>query len=264
MKYAISNIAWDHADEMTLLPFLRNQGVSGIEVAPTKVWPDWDGLNTTSARIYAHRLKGEGFDIPSMQGIFYGKQLGSIFDASNHLQILNHLTFIADIASEMGVRTVIFGAPSMRQNPQIRCDSSCKSILPFLKAAAEIFSLSSLILCIEACSAYYNCNFITKHSDLIHMIDLVNEPGFGLHIDAANLFETNERLAEIWTSRLPVQHFHMNEPGLVGFTLPRVPHADNINFLKSVNYSNWISIEMLSSSLSLSSDGPWHIIQKRC
>ena len=39
MKLAISNIAWDRHDDLTIFEMLRKFGVQGVEIAPTKIWP---------------------------------------------------------------------------------------------------------------------------------------------------------------------------------------------------------------------------------
>ena len=38
MKLAISNIAWDREDDPMIAEILRDCNVTGIEVAPSKIW----------------------------------------------------------------------------------------------------------------------------------------------------------------------------------------------------------------------------------
>ena len=49
-RFAVSNIAWDRHDDPEVLALLRAHGVTGIEVAPPKVWPGWDGATPEAVK----------------------------------------------------------------------------------------------------------------------------------------------------------------------------------------------------------------------
>lgn len=260
MNYAISNIAWEQAQQEALLPFFQRSGIRGIEVAPSMVWPGWEGLHAASARSYAATLRDLGFEIPAMQAIFFGKQFGSIFATENHAAILAHLEFIADIAAALGAGSVVFGSPGMRQRGALTPDQARDQALPLLRAAAQRFHERDVYLCLEACSASYGCDFITNHAELLQLIATVDQPGFGLHIDSANLHENHERLADILAAGVPLRHFHISEPGLRGFQQAEGPHADNLATLQAAGYTRWASIEMRASAAPLQQAGPWRYI----
>ena len=261
MKYAISNIAWKQADEASLLPFFRKQGITGIEVAPTMVWPEWKGLNVDTAKAYASQMQCEGFEVPSLQAIFYNKQCGSIFEYENHKVIMEHFAFIADIAAAMGASTVVFGSPSMRKRGSLKSQDACAIALQLLQTASQRFQCNGIKLCIEACSPRYGADFITKHSELLAFIKAMDSQGFGLHVDAANLYETGEQLAEVLTAGVPIQHFHISEPDLNNFVSACVPHGANLTLLRTCTYTNWVSIEMKVNPLPLQISGPWSFIE---
>jgi sugar phosphate isomerase/epimerase len=260
MNYAISNIAWQQAQQEELLPFFQHSGIRGIEVAPSMVWPGWDGLNVASARGYAAALRDQGFEIPAMQAIFFGKQFGSIFAAENHAAILGHLEFIADIAAALGAGSVVFGSPGMRQRGALTPAQALEQALPLLHAAAQRFHQRGVYLCLEACSASYGCDFITNHAELLQLIATVDQPGFGLHIDAANLHENRERLADILAAGVPLRHFHISEPGLGGFQQAEGPHAANLATLRAAGYAGWASVEMRAGAEPLQQAGPWRYL----
>ena len=49
MKLAVSNIAWDDVEQSAILAQLPALGVAGVEIAPTKLWPDWLGADPVAA-----------------------------------------------------------------------------------------------------------------------------------------------------------------------------------------------------------------------
>ena len=57
MKLAISNIAWEKHDDSDVLNLLKANGVTGIEVAPTKLWQDWKGASYKKAREYKNIIR---------------------------------------------------------------------------------------------------------------------------------------------------------------------------------------------------------------
>ena len=72
-KLAISNIGWEIGDDPDVIKLLGDSGVGGIEIAPTKIWPEWIGATEKAAKEYRSRLNSEGFEVPALQAIVYGK-----------------------------------------------------------------------------------------------------------------------------------------------------------------------------------------------
>ena len=56
MNLAISNLAWDSKSENSLLKKLKNLGVQGIEIAPTKIWATWDDITEKKTIEYKKKL----------------------------------------------------------------------------------------------------------------------------------------------------------------------------------------------------------------
>ena len=40
MKLSISNIAWDTSEDKMIYELMQNHGCSGLEIAPTRVFPE--------------------------------------------------------------------------------------------------------------------------------------------------------------------------------------------------------------------------------
>ena len=105
MKLAVSNIAWDLEEQDAVLALLREGGVRGIEIAPTKLWPDWVGAEPKSAGQWRLAFAAEQFELPSMQAILFGKPELQIFaSASIRESTLNHLSRVAELAAALGAQ----------------------------------------------------------------------------------------------------------------------------------------------------------------
>ena len=82
MNLIISNIAWapEHDEEMYL--FLSQNGFDGLEVAPSRIFPDFPYDHAREMKAYASRLKDAyGLAIRSMQSIWFGRT-ENIFDGA--------------------------------------------------------------------------------------------------------------------------------------------------------------------------------------
>ena len=102
MRYAFSNIAWKPHDDPNVLSLLKERGIGGIEVAPTRVWPDWEGATPTAARRYGRRLRSLGFEVPALQAVLFGKPDAQLFDGGNATAFVSHLTYVAELAEAAG------------------------------------------------------------------------------------------------------------------------------------------------------------------
>ena len=40
MKISVSNIAWDNKSSLYFLKYIRELGCSGVEIAPSVIWPE--------------------------------------------------------------------------------------------------------------------------------------------------------------------------------------------------------------------------------
>jgi sugar phosphate isomerase/epimerase len=77
------------------------------------------------------------------------------------------------------------------------------------------------------------------------LVQQVNSPGFGLHLDAAGLTLSAEPLAEALTQCAgAIQHFHASEPTLGPLGKGGVDHATLAATLYGQAYPHWVSVEM--------------------
>ena len=80
IRLAVSNIAWTKAEDETVYAAMQAAGFTGLELAPTRIFPDRPYEQLTPAMLFGGYLKNRwGFAVPSLQSIWYG-QTGSIFD----------------------------------------------------------------------------------------------------------------------------------------------------------------------------------------
>lgn len=246
MRLAISNIAWESKDGREVLSMLRKSGVDGIEIAPTKVWPDWEGATPSAAAELRKALSDEGFTIPSMQAIVYGKPDLQLFDRSTHEALFDHLRLVADLAAAMGAGPLVFGAPKNRLRWQLEFSEAFKLAVEVLQKIGEIFHARGVVFAWEPNPVEYGCDFITNVADGRRLVDAVASPGVKLHVDSAGLHLSGGDIGEALRRASPFVHFHASEPFLAGPDKGVVDHIALARVLSTLDYRGWVSIEMRS------------------
>lgn len=243
LKLAVSDIAWAQHDDPAVFSLLKQYGVSGIEVAPTKVWPNWEGATISNAEAYRKQLQDNGFTIPALQAILFGKQELNVFSSETHKALFSHLDFISSLGCALGAKVLVFGAPKNRRKGSIPESEANKQACAFFKLAGEICCRNKCVLGIEPNPTAYACDFINTVAEARTLVDAVNSPFVQLHLDAGATRLNGEDLESAIRGNSFV-HYHISEPNLIPIGTGGVNHRAAFNALSDKSYSNWTSIEM--------------------
>jgi len=244
MKLAISNIAWERHDDPQVLQKLREYGVTGIEVAPTKIWPDWEDASQQNAKLYKKRMADEGFDIPAMQAILFGRPYLQLFDPKSHKAFLERIKLVADIAAALGAEVLVLGAPKNRKRGQTSMTLAMEIAKEFLHKAGEICFERGCCIGLEHNPIEYGCDFITNVADARELVDLTGHPGVQLHLDSAGIYMCGGDIGTVIKSIGSFVHYHVSEPMLEPIVGGVVDHKKAFLALNEIDYTRWISVEM--------------------
>jgi D-psicose/D-tagatose/L-ribulose 3-epimerase len=262
LRFACSNIAWSGGDEAAALAFLHGVGVRGIELAPSVVWPGWDGATPAAARDYAARCAGLGFEIASMQALLFGCPRALLFADDGGAAFEAQLARCAGLGEALGARAAVLGAPKQRQRGALSAEAAADRAAPVLQRAARRFADAGMVLALEPARPEDAGDFLVDTREVIAFVDAHASPGLGVHLDAAAMHLAGEALAATWPlSRHGFVHYQLSEPALGDFVAPRAPQAANLAFLRSQAWPHWCSVEMRASPLGLAAAGPWALIE---
>lgn len=248
MKVAISNIAWETHDDPNILKLLTDNHISGIEVAPTKLWPNWERASYKGAKEYRTIMKEQGFELPAMQAILFGKPELQLFDKTSHTKFLEHLKFVSELANGFGSQILVFGAPKNRRRGQITHSEAMNLAAEFFRKAAEICEMNDCCIGLEHNPVEYGCDFVTNVMDAKELVGLVNNKGFKLHVDSAGLHMCGGNISDMINQAGEFAHYHISEPMLEPIFGGVVAHKKCIDTLNKLHYRKWISIEMKKPS----------------
>jgi sugar phosphate isomerase/epimerase len=237
MKLSISNIAWGQEHDTEMYEYISAKGVSGLEIAPTRLFPKSPYDHIAEAKHFSKTLFDHyGLTISSMQSIWYGKT-ASIFGTSEDRRSLYEYTKSAiRFAEAMGCRNLVFGCP---KNRNLSCDSQRSIAIDFFREIGEYALEHNTVVAIEPNPPYYGTNFINTTCEAFEVCKEVGSKGIRVNLDIGTMIYFRESLDDVRKNIDLVNHIHISEPELAVIK-KRSIHRE----LLDLNYSNWYSIEM--------------------
>lgn len=253
MKLAVSNIAWPAVCNAEAFAVLSANGITGLEVAPSVIWPDWKNITAPALHSFRRTAEEAGLQIVALQSILFQKPGLHLFgDPAVRHALLEHLKFCADLAAGLGAKCVVFGAPKNRARGDISESCAFDIAAGVFSEAAQEFASRGTCLAFEPNPEAYSCDFATTSESAAALVGAVNSPGFRLHLDTACLYLAGETAAQaVYKNAEILAHFHVSEPHLHSFASPQLEHAAIAEALE--NYPHWVSLEMRSTTTPMDS-----------
>lgn len=245
MRLAISNLAWPSALDEVIFDRLARLGVSGVEVAPTRLGA-WDVLSHSLLTDYLARVEAAGLVVSSLQAVLFGHpefQLlgeGGLFE-----KLREHMHHVAEIGLTLGAGVLVLGAPRNRLLGGMELESAWQCARERLYELGEITLPAGVTIGIEPVPAAYGGEFLTSWSEVLRMVKDVDHPGVRVHLDTGCVSLGGDLIDEaITASKGMLTHFHASQPQLADFEKPLPNHVPAAAALHDVGYNRWISIEM--------------------
>lgn len=251
MNIAISNIAWSKKEDEEIVKILQKYKISGIEVAPTKIWENPQDIKEKEIKQYKNYWLSNGINIVAMQSLLFGHPELTIFDSKETRQkTIDYLSQIANLSFLLGAKVMVFGSPKNRRINGLSYPKALKIACEFFYKIADICKQYDIFFCIEPNPPEYGTDFITNTNEAIKLVTKTNHPHFRLHLDTSTMTINKESYEDSMKNGFSLlKHFHISEPYLEPIREGVVGHKNIAAILKKFHYNDkkWISIEMRSS-----------------
>jgi sugar phosphate isomerase/epimerase len=244
MKLAVSNIAWPREQDAAVADVLVSRGVRGIEVAPTKIWPDPTQGSEAEIDAYRRFWADRGLEIIAAQALLFGRPELTLFAApAERERTVGYLRQIIRLCARLGARSLVFGSPKNRLIGSQDRAAVWPIAIDLFSRLAEIAVAEGTCVVLEANPPAYGADFIVRAAEAIDLVRAVNHTGFRLHLDTACMTLAGDPPVETIAAGFDVlRHFHVSEPQLGVVGNGPVRHAEFAAGL--ADYDGWVSIEM--------------------
>lgn len=241
MKLSISNIAWDAQTDDDVYRLMNKYGFRGLEIAPTRVFPNRPYTRLKDAARWSEDLKSEyGLIVSSMQSIWFGRSEKIFEEAGARRTLTDYTKKAIDFASVIGCKNLVFGCP---HNRVISDNTDINIALEFFGELGDYAKGKGAALNMEANPPIYGTNFINRTAEAIDLVKKVSSDGFFLNLDIGTMIYNEEEIGILSGNMKYVRHIHISEPGLNEIK-EREIHKDLKRILSDENYDGFVSVEM--------------------
>ena len=241
MKLSVSNIAWTKEFDEEMYRFLASERIDGLEIAPTRIFPEAPYEKLEEASLFAAEIKRDyGLVIPSMQSIWFGRS-ENIFSSQEERNVLSDYTKKAiDFAAATGCGNLVFGCP---RNRTFKEESEKKLAVLFFEELGEYAHSKNTVLSMEANPPIYNTNYCNTTLEAVELVKTVGSKGFLINLDVGTMIQNGEDLHVVEAAREWIHHVHISEPGLA-MIKNRPFHKELAKYLRETGYDRFISLEV--------------------
>lgn len=241
MRMSISNIAWPAELDASVFRLMRDDGYSGLEIAPTRVFAEKPYDDLAAARRWAMVLKDDlGLCVPSIQSIWFGRQENLFGTEEERMALVEYTKKAIDFAQAIGCGNLVFGCPRNRSIPEGLSDEKA---VTFFRTLGDYAASHHTVIGMEANPPIYHTNYINDTAAAIDLIRRVDSPGFRLNLDVGTMIENGESVGELAGHVWLINHVHISEPGLKPIE-ERELHHELKRLLDEEEYKGFVSIEM--------------------
>jgi sugar phosphate isomerase/epimerase len=249
MRLAISNIAWETAEDEQVAALLNRHQIDAIDVAPSMYFPDPRNTTTTQLQRVRDWWQSRGISVTGMQALLFGTTELNLFGSPDSQQaMLDHLEAVCRIGAGLGATRLVFGSPRNRD---------CSGLTPheieaistrFFRALGETAAHHGVLICLEPNPSCYGANFMTNSADTARTVTAVNHPAIRMQLDTGALAINGEDAAAVIDAYGPlIGHVHASEPNLVTLGGGAVDHVAIGALLTGKLPEQVVSIEMIQA-----------------
>lgn len=249
MRLAISNIAWDIAEDETIAALLQRVGIDAIDVAAGKYFPDL--ANATEENIF--RVKDwwskRGIEITGMQALLFGTTGLNIFGPpAIQDAMLQYLTNICRIGAGLGAKHLVFGSPKNRDRTGLNDQQAITVAVPFFRRLGDIAQAHNVVICLEPNPSCYGANFMTTSAETAQVVRQIAHPAIQMQLDTGALSINGEDPVTVLQDCASfIGHVHASEPNLLPLGEGGSDHAKVAAALKKHLPNHVVSIEMVAT-----------------
>jgi sugar phosphate isomerase/epimerase len=249
MRLAISNIAWEVADDEDLLRLLKQYGVDAIDIAPGKYFPA--PAQATSEQIAQVRdwWASRGIELTGMQALLFGTTGLNLFgDAQSRAAMLAHLGAVCRIAGGLGATRLVFGSPKNRDRSGLDDEQTMAIATDFFRQLGDVARDAGVIVCLEPNPTCYGANFMTNAAETAAVVRAVAHPAIKMQFDTGALAINGEDPEQVLRECADlIGHVHASEPNLVPLGDGGTDHRAMRAALEKYLPDHVVSIEMVAT-----------------
>jgi len=249
MRLAISNIAWDIAEDEALAALLQRYQVDAIDIAPGKYFPKPDEATEADILRVRQWWTDRGIEITGMQALLFGTTGLNVFgQPESQAALLQHLGAVCRIGAILGAPRIVFGSPKNRDRSGLSDEDTMAMATSFFRRLGDIAASHGVMICLEPNPTCYGANFMTTSFETAQVVSHIAHPAIRMQFDTGALTINGEDPATVLQmSAGLIGHVHASEPKLMPLGDGNTDHAAMCQALSRHLPHHLVSIEMVAT-----------------
>ncbi len=249
MRLAISNIAWDVAEDGAIAALLHRLNIDAIDVAPGKYFPEPTKATIEDIEKVKHWWASRGIEITGMQSLLFGTTGLNMFGSAETQEImLRHMNAVCRIGGCLGATRLVFGSPKNRDRSGLSDQKAMEVALPFFRRLGDIAQSHGVLICLEPNPTCYGANFMTTSAETAQVVADIGHRAIKMQLDTGALAINGEDVLSLLASIAPlIGHIHASEPNLIPLGDAGTDHKTIYDALQKYLPNHIVSIEMVAT-----------------
>jgi D-psicose/D-tagatose/L-ribulose 3-epimerase len=250
VRIAISNIAWDVAEDEAIAGLLSRHAVDAIDVAPGKYFPRPAEATPEEIRRVRDWWAQRGIELTGMQALLFGTKGLNVFGPPEAREaMLSHLDAVCRIGGLLGATRVVFGSPGNRDRSGLGDAEAMAMAVPFFERLGGIAAGHGVVICLEPVPPLYGANFMIDCAETTRVVAAVGHPAIRMQFDTGAVTVSGEDPDAIALMHADlIGHVHASEPGLVPLGDGTTDHAAMSRAVHRLPPGHLVSIEMVATA----------------
>ena len=247
MKLAICNELFEGWPFDRVCHFARSAGYSGLEVAPfTLATPVTDLSASRRAELRAQaadasiEIVGLHWLLAKTEGFHLTSPVQAVRERT-----AEYLVALAEACHDLGGHVMVFGSPKQRSLlPGVTPVAAFEFATDTFRQAMPFVAAFDVTICMEPL-APAETDFVTTVADAVRLIDAVQHPNFGLHLDVKAMSSESTSVPDLVRRHAGrAGHFHVNDANGRGPGFGDTDFAPILQALDDAGYEKWVSLEV--------------------
>lgn len=250
MRLAISNIAWDISEDLSVAKLLSKFDIRAIDVAPGKYFPEPANARDEEIANVRRWWADHGIRITGMQALLFGTTGLNVFgDKTSQQAMLDHLQAVCRIGAGLGATRLVFGSPKNRDRSNLSDAQALEQAVSFFRRLGDVAQAHDVIVCLEPNPTQYGANFMTTSGETAHVVAAVNHAAIRMQFDTGALTINGESPEAVLGNCVGlIGHVHASEPDLVPLGDGGTDHQLMHKALQQHLPDHVVSIEMVATN----------------
>jgi sugar phosphate isomerase/epimerase len=247
MKFAICNETFQDWDFDRAFAFARECGYTGVEIAPFTI--DHDARKITADKREEVRRQAATADL-EVVGLHWllAKTEGfhlTTPDDNVRNATADYLAELARLCRDVGGRVLVLGSPHQRNLLDgVSHDEGVRLAADCIARALPTLEECDVVLAVEPLGPAEG-DFLNTAAQGVELIEQVGSPHCRLHLDVKAMSSESTPAPQIIRENASVlQHFHANDPNLLGPGMGDVDFVPIFEALGEIDYQGWVSVEV--------------------